>query len=129
MLIIKFTHILDARGITNHFTYLVDSGFSRHTASNLLHSTTRSFRLDHIERLCRILICEPNDILSYYPSKKHPLSENHPLKNLIKSEEHTTTMGDTLKYLPYKDLMNMSNQIHNAVNSKKEKPDNHAEPL
>ncbi len=127
MLEIKFNHILNARGIFNHHKFLLDSGFTSHTASNLLNSDTSSFKLEHIERLCRVLICEPNDILIYHPSKKYPIAATHPLNNLIKNENHTVSMEMTLKSLPYKDLINLSNQIQNTVNIQKQKPDNTAE--
>ena len=119
MLTIKIAHVLNTRGIENHFTFLVKSGFNNHTAHNLLSSKTRSFRLDHIEMLCRILVCEPNDLVSYTPSAKYPLPDNHPLNNLIKNDENSISFKNTLRHLPYKELMNVSNKIAEEVNSKK----------
>ncbi len=119
MLTIKIAHVLNSRGIDNHFNFLVRSGFSNHTAHNLLSFKTRSFRLDHIEKLCRILVCEPNDLVAYTPSANYPVPKNHPLNNLIKNDETSTTITNTLRYLPYKELMIVTNKIAEEVNSKK----------
>jgi len=127
MLAIKFDHILNARGITNHHKFLIDSGFTSHTASNLLHSETKSFKLEHIERLCRVLICEPNDIVTYYPSKKYPLQNNHPLNNLIKDDQHSKSMPKILKTLSYKELMKIVAAIQETTTPKTQKPDTSAE--
>jgi hypothetical protein len=67
--------------------------------------------------------------MHYSPDKKYPVSETHPLNNLIKSDEHGKNIKNSLRYLPYKDLKLLSNAIYDNIDQKKEKPDNSAEPL
>ncbi|MCK7591662.1 helix-turn-helix domain-containing protein [Subsaxibacter sp. CAU 1640] len=127
MLAIRIAHILNARGIDNHFTFLTTSGFTNFTAHNLLNSKTKSFRLDHIERLCRVLVCDPNDLVSFYPDNKYPLPSNHPLNNLIKNETQNKDIKNSLRTLPYKELMKISAHIEDAKTPKTQKPDTSAE--
>ncbi|MBN9337003.1 MAG: helix-turn-helix transcriptional regulator [Chryseobacterium sp.] len=89
----------------------VKAGISRATAHNVLNSKTRVFRLDHIELLCRILICEPNDLLSYAPDSQTTLPEKHPLNNLRKETISQTSIKDSLANIPYKELKEITSQL------------------
>lgn len=111
MLNLNLKPILEARGIERPYTYLVKAGISRQCAHNILHSKTRVFRLDHIELLCRVLICEPNDLLSYTPDSHSTLSETHPLNNLRKEEASQSSIKDSLANIPYKELKALTSQL------------------
>lgn len=114
MLAIKIANILNARGIDKHFTHLVEQGFSAHIAHKLLNPKSQSIRLTDMENLCRVLVCEPNDLIAFYPNEKYPLPQNHPLNNLIKDESNHKELQNTLRHIPYKDLMDLSSRIQNA---------------
>jgi DNA-binding Xre family transcriptional regulator len=110
MLTLHLAPIFKARGITNPYTFLVKAGFSRHTAHLLLHGNTRSLRLDHLEKLCVVLICELNDMIIWTPSNGQYLSEEHPLHNL-KPAEPLQNIKETLDTLPFKQLKELTKQI------------------
>lgn len=86
MLVLQVAPILKERGIEKPYNFLVKNGFSHHTAINLVKGEGRYFRLDHIERLCRILVCHPSDLLLWTPSSTHALAATHPLRSLEKKD-------------------------------------------
>ena len=114
MLALNLQPIFQARGIERPYSFLVKSGFTYHAANLLLNSTTKSFRLDHIERLCKILVCEPNDLLNYTPENQNALPKEHPLNNLIQTENQKG-IKQTLATIPYKQLKQITNQINNQT--------------
>ena len=111
MLNLNLKPIFEARGIERPYTYLVKAGISRATAHNILHSKTRIFRLDHIELLCKVLICEPNDLLAYTPDAQTILPETHPLNNLRKESTSQSNIKDSLANIPYKELKALTSQL------------------
>lgn len=111
MLSLSLDPIFKARGIERPYTFLVKAGLAPHTAHILLNSKTRTFRLDHIEILCRILICEPNDLLLYTPDPNHILTPDHPLNNILPTEIGSDLKG-TLSTMPYKQLKIITKQIN-----------------
>jgi DNA-binding Xre family transcriptional regulator len=85
MLTLNLAPIFKTRGIERPHAFLVKAGIHSSIASKILSTGTRVFRLDHIELLCSILVCEPNDLLSRTPDRgeMHPPSHppSHPLQN------------------------------------------------
>ena len=112
MLSIDLTHIFQARGIDRPYSFLVKAGFSSHTANSIVNSSTRAFKLDHIELLCKALVCEPNDLLSFTPDKDQVLTEDHPLLKLQQTD-NTKNLKQALATLPYKQLKEIAKQINN----------------
>lgn len=110
MLVYNLTPIFKARGIENSHRFLVKNGFSSHTAHNIATHQTRIFRLDHIERLCKILICEPSDLLSWHPDKNDTIPESHPLQKL-KPQETQTSIHEELSSMSYKQLKEITKKI------------------
>jgi DNA-binding Xre family transcriptional regulator len=103
MLYLNLGPIFAARGIKRPYSFLVKSGFTHHTAKSILHSKTRIFRLDHIEDLCRILVCEPNDLLAWKPDQDVQYAAQNPLEKLRVSESEPT-LNDTLATMPFSEL-------------------------
>jgi len=118
MLSFNLSPIFKARGIEKPYSFLVKSGLAPHSANVLLSSQTRSFRLDHVELLCKILICEPNDILVYREDASHKIAEDHPLNNLKQSEANKS-LKETITTIPYKQLKELTNQINQMEAEKK----------
>ncbi len=110
MLTLNPTPIFNARGITKPYTFLVKSGFTPHAANIIINSNTRVFRLDHIELLCTVLNCEPNDLLRFTPNKGQNYPENHPLAKL-KQDDINHDLQDTLANMSYKQLKEFSNNF------------------
>ena len=111
MLNLNLRPIFQARGIERPYTYLVKAGISRATAHNILSSKTRIFRLDHIELLCRVLICEPNDLLAYVPDPGTLLQDTHPLNNLIQDDTSKPGIKESFANIPYKKLKEITRQL------------------
>ncbi len=111
MLSLNLTPIFKARGIERPFTFLVKAGLSPHSANTVLNSTTKSFRLDHIELLCSTLVCEPNDLLLWTPDEDKQYANDHPLFNL-QQQDTANEMKETFATIPYKQLKEITKQIN-----------------
>lgn len=72
-------------------------------------------RLDHVELLCKVLVCEPGDLLLWVPGNGDNLSENHPL-NKLKQGEMVGDLKETIAKMPYRDLKEVTKSI--TVNNK-----------
>lgn len=111
MLTLNISPIFRARGIERPYTFLVKAGFTPHSANVLLNSKTKVFRLDHIEKLCVILKCEPNDLLAWYPDKNEIIADDHPLTKLKHGESPTIDLKKTLLNMPYSELKSLSSKL------------------
>ena len=112
MLTFNLQSILKQRAIPNPFTLMVKAGISAHSATKILNNKTRIFRLDHIEILCQILNCTPNDLLSYTPPKNAPLPETHVL-NQLTPNKNAPQLQETLKTMSIQELQEIANLIAN----------------
>jgi DNA-binding Xre family transcriptional regulator len=110
MLSFNLNEVFKARQIAKPYTFLVKAGFSPHAAAKITSNSARILRLDHIERLCEILHCEPNDLLAYKPNSHNNLSKNHPLFNLVPKEEDLEWQ-ETLKTISLSQLKEISKLI------------------
>ena len=115
MLTLNLYPIFKARGIERPYTFLVKAGFTPHSANVLLNSKTKTFRLDHIEKLCVILKCEPNDLLVWYPDKNEIIADDHPLAKLKHGESPTIDLMKTLLNMPYSELKSLSSKLTEEV--------------
>ena len=84
------------------------------SATKILNMMTRVFRLDHIETICRILNCTPNDLLRWSPDNDNTIPESHSLTKL-KREQNSYQLQESLKTLSFEQL----NQIATLINQQK----------
>lgn len=110
MLSLNLNPIFKARGIEKPYSFLVKAGLSPHSANIILNSSTRVFKLDHIELLCTALVCEPNDLLLFTPEKDKIYTENNPLLKL-KHQEADNNWQDTFAAMPFKQLKEVTKEI------------------
>jgi len=110
MLSLNLTPIFELRGIEKPYTFLVKAGLSPHSATTILNSRTRIFRLDHIELLCNVLVCEPNDLLEWIPDKGEILAENKPLFKL-RQQPKERSWQETISTISFKELREMTRTI------------------
>jgi DNA-binding Xre family transcriptional regulator len=103
MLTLHLTPIFKARGIKKPYSFLVKAGLSPHSANYIAYGKGRVFRLDHIELLCKLLVCEPNDLLAWKPNKNELIAKDHPLTKL-KQEPIDDSWQQTLNKMSYKQL-------------------------
>ena len=103
MLTLNIIPILKARGVQKPYTFLVSKGFNSHTANVLLNSTTVSFRLKHIEKLCLILNVTPNELLLFTPDKNTIVNEDHPI-NKLSNKNTDLNWQETIQTIPLDQL-------------------------
>lgn len=110
MLYYNLGPIFKARGIQKPYSFLVKAGISPQTAYRVIHSEPRVLRLDHVEKLCHLLVCEPNDLLAWSPDSNKTYTPDHPLYALQKKET-PASLSETIKNLPLKKLRELEKQI------------------
>lgn len=82
MLQLNILPILKARGIEQPYKFLVKNGFVPFTAHKFKNSKVEHIRVDHIERLCILLNCTPNDIFEWMPDDLLDDKPEHPLQKV-----------------------------------------------
>jgi DNA-binding Xre family transcriptional regulator len=115
MLTFNIKAIFEARGIERPFTLLVKAGIQPNAAHNLLSAQIVSMRLSHMEKICTILNCTPNDLLVWTPNKNETIPKTHPLASL-KKKNIDLNWRDTIENIP----LNQLQQIVTII--KKHKP-------
>jgi len=110
MLVFNLDPIFKARGIQQPQAFLVNAGFHPATASKIRSSATRVLRLDHIELLCKILVCEPSDLLKWVPEQHTLYPDAHPLHKL-RQQEDDQLWQKTLSAMPYRQLKKVAQQL------------------
>ena len=111
MLYFNLETVMKARQIERPYSFLVKAGISPHSATTLLNAEIRSLRLDHIEIVCELLHCEPNDLIVFKPSDSQKLQKNHPLNKFIPKEQDTNWQ-DTIKMVPIAKLKEIAKLLN-----------------
>jgi DNA-binding Xre family transcriptional regulator len=110
MLSFNLKPVFQARGIERPYTFLVKAGVAPHTATRILNSNSRVMRLDHVELICRILLCEPNDLLVWTPQSGQIYPPDHPLNNL-KNQSSDGNLQEIIASMPYGQLKEIAKTI------------------
>ena len=110
MLKIDLDPIFQARGIDRPYSFLVKAGFTAHSATAILNSSTRNIKINHIELLFKALVCSPNDILSFTADKDQVLANDHPLLKL-QHQENTQNFRQSLATIPFDQLKEITKEI------------------
>jgi len=115
MLKLNPRRVFRLRGINNDMTFMMKNGFIRSTASNLLNGNTQYVKDEHLEKLCLLLHCTPNDLFDWKPDKNALTPDDHPIQALKR--------GDAPKYITeiVKDLpLDKLDQVESLLNQLKE---------
>lgn len=115
MLFLNLQRVFQLRDVKNPYSKLMKIGISSATASNLLNYRVQSINHKHLEKICELLNCEPNDLYEWKPSDDTPNPENHPLKNL-KRDDSSKKISEMLKNIPLEKF----NQVEELLNELKE---------
>ncbi len=113
MLYFDVEAVMKARQIERPHSFLVKAGFSPHSATSLLNAEIRSLRLDHIEIVCELLHCEPNDLIVFKPNSAQKLQKNHPLNKFILKEEDVDWQ-EAIKTVPINKLKDMAKFLNSS---------------
>lgn len=87
MLQLNLQRIFTARGIDQPYKFLVKNGFVPFTAHKYKNDKVEQIRLDHIERLCTVLNCTPNDLFEWQPDTLLDDRADHPLQKIRRRDK------------------------------------------
>ncbi len=99
MIFLDLQHACAERGIQKPFQYLIQNGFSYHTAHRLINNAVDSINYLNLEKLCVLFNCTPNELFSFNPSGEKPVPENHPLRQLSR-DANATPIADLMRNIP-----------------------------
>lgn len=117
MLYLSISKLFAMRGIDRPYTFLVKAGLSPHSATRLIQSQGRVFRMDHIELLCVKFNCTPNDLLVWLPDNKADLPENHPL-NKLRRDDTVFNIKKAIENVPLEQLKEIASLIQEKTSAK-----------
>jgi hypothetical protein len=94
---------------------MIRNGFNRSTAGRLLHMQTEHVKIEHVQKLCLMINCTPNDLYEWRPAPGSSAAD-HPLET-IKHGSAGATIDDFVREMPLeklRDLESMLGQLKNA---------------
>ena len=103
MMQLNLQRIFKMRGIDQPYKFLVQNGFVPFTAHKYKNNKVEAIRLDHIEKLCVLLHCTPNDILEWSPNDLLEDFPEHPLQK-IRRKDKKLEIGKMLSKMPIEKL-------------------------
>lgn len=98
MIYLDIKRVLSVRGIENHYKKLVDLGISPAKARNLLGKSAVRINFDHLEKICLLLNCTPNDLLVWRPNEAQANPEAQALIKL--KRDGSEDISKLMKSLP-----------------------------
>lgn len=110
MLIYNFQRVFKARGIDKPHAFLVKNGFTRNVATRMCTNKTDKIFLKHLEKVCLLLNCTPNDIIEWKPGIK---SQNNADTALfaLKKKQKSKGAEELLRGLPLSKLEELARII------------------
>ena len=112
MIFLNVKRLMDLRGIEKPYTFLHRNGFVRATSRTIANGNALEIKLEHIERLCVLLNCSPNDLFEWRPGKDAPpISETHPLRAL-KREKEVQNISEIVKDMPIEKMEEISEMLN-----------------
>ena len=95
MFILEIRQAFLERGIKYPYAQLLKLGIGRDSAQKMLRGEAVQIHFAHLEQLCLLLNCTPQELIKY--KSAHPLPENSPLQAWLYKEE--TPLAETLQAL------------------------------
>jgi succinate dehydrogenase flavin-adding protein (antitoxin of CptAB toxin-antitoxin module) len=96
--------MMQMRGIDRVFNFLSRNGFIRTTAYQFSSGHIKSVKIEHVEKICRLLNCTPNDLFEWKSDAGGDLPAGHALKSLVKDDLKSTNVRALLKDIPVEKL-------------------------
>jgi DNA-binding Xre family transcriptional regulator len=87
MLQLNLNRIFKARMIEHPYRFMVQNGFVSFTAHKYKNGKVEQIRLDHIEKLCILLNCTPNEIFEWVPNDLLDDRNDHPLQAIRRRDK------------------------------------------
>lgn len=111
MLNLNVLRVMQLRGVRQPYTFLAANGFTHHTAHRLISAKPSSVSFAHLETLCRILNCDPHDLLDYTPNTKSILPGNDRLLFLRKDPAPQQHLPALVNELSLEEMEAITNEI------------------
>lgn len=111
MIRLDVLRVMNLKAIEEPFAFLKANGFTHHTAYRLIQGKPLSLSFRHLEKLCRILQCEPYDLLTYTPDKNTVIPENDHLAFLQKKDEPIVDVHAIMKSLSLQQMVELSKDL------------------
>lgn len=80
MITLNLKAILTDREIKNHTSYLFHNGFTWATASRMATGNVKALSFKHMEKLCLLLHCTPNDLLLWTADEGKTIERTQPIQ-------------------------------------------------
>lgn len=113
----NFERIFKARGISRPFSFLKANNFSDNFASRIKNNRVARLDMKHLERLCLLLKCTPNDIMEWNPESNTDYDASHPL-NEIRRTINEVDLVKTISSIPLGKLEEIENLIKEKIEKK-----------
>lgn len=114
MLNLNLLRIFRARSIDQPYKFLVSNGFVPFTAHKYKNGKVEHIRLDHIEKLCILLNCTPNDLFEWVPNDLLDDTRDHPLQS-IRKRDKKIEINRLLSKLPLHQLEEIQKMIQDKA--------------
>ncbi len=114
MLYSTIAEILKDREIANPNRFLCQNGFTPHTASRLLNNKTKSISHQHLQKLCLLLRCTPNDLYVWQHPANAVKDENQSLHFLVAVTPRPSVIHQ-LKHLSLQKLREKKQALEEAM--------------
>lgn len=113
------TQLIEKLGRKPTAAFLSNLNINYRTAQTLVSGKAKSIKLDNLFKMCEILQCTPNDLLTISPKTAQELPPNHPLLGLIKKSFNESAL-DMLRTFTPTDLDNVAQLIKEYKEAKPE---------
>lgn len=125
MLRFRLRQLMDLRGISQQYNFLIRNGFSPNVATRCINDDISQLKLSHITKLCVALKCTPNDLFEWRPNGNMNINENHPLNDLIRDEKpfHLFSNLNNLSLDQMKEVKQFIESMKSSKSSKKDSAD------
>ncbi|MBI4945957.1 MAG: helix-turn-helix transcriptional regulator [Bacteroidetes bacterium] len=110
MLQYNLTKIFQSRGIEKPYAFLKKQGFSHNLAHRIAQNKIDMLSLEHLEKLCTLLSCTPNDLLDWFPKKEDETAARHPL-NALRRAITTVDLPAFLRETPLHKLQELQTML------------------
>ncbi len=115
MLRLNLDRAFRLRGFENPSRHLSKLGISRPTISRLMNGEKSGVSYGHLEKICGLLNCTPNDLFEWKPSANANLPENHALYAL-RRDESARSLKEIVKDIPLERMSEVENLLSGLKN-------------
>lgn len=110
MLIYNPKRMFAMREIEKPHQALIKAGISATTATKLLGGYNVRLTIEHLQKMCEILNCTPNDLFEWRDNKDSSIQENHALVSL-KREPVPPSLTELMREIPVEKLQEVKNML------------------